>query len=88
MKFREYLKESHKDPFSKLPQDLTKLTKKQQKDVIAFFVTLPLKELRKRQDIVKKQQKDAYKQKNDLAMKNLQVKDNMLMNSIDKKEFG
>jgi len=43
------------DLFKDLPQDLTKLSKSQQKKWIDFLVKKPLRELRRNQDIVLKQ---------------------------------
>ena len=43
-----------------LPRDLTKLTEGQTRDLIRFFGKMPLKELRRRQDIVSAQQDTAY----------------------------
>lgn len=44
------------DEIQTLPQDLSKLTKEQHRKVIAWLSTLPLKDLRKRQDLTKQQQ--------------------------------
>lgn len=74
-------------------------TKADQKKAVAYFAQMSLKELRKRQDLVKAQQKMAYKMgttaidpvqrsKADTAMVNLNMMDNVLMAAVDRREFG
>jgi len=69
-------------------RDLTKLTDSKREEVIDYLVSLPLKELRKRQDLVRSQQERAYKSNNERALNNLEVMDDLLMLAVDKKEFG
>jgi hypothetical protein len=71
-----------------LPKDLSKLTDAQHTKVINTLSKKPLKELRKRQDLVNKQLETAHKQRNDEGMKNLQVMQKHLDSAVDKKEFG
>jgi hypothetical protein len=65
-----------------LPQDLTKLTKAQIKAIIAYHNTLTLAQLRQRQAIVKEQKIVAFKEQNEHAMNNLEVKDQILIQVI------
>ena len=71
-----------------LPHDLTEMTAIQQAAVVDYFVGLPLKELRKRQDITRLQIPSAFAHRNDLALGNLQITENLLAHAIDVKTFG
>jgi len=71
-----------------LPKNLNEMTAGQQAAVIDYFVRLPLKELRKRQDITRLQIPSVFAQRNDLALGNLQVMENLLTHAIDVKVFG
>jgi hypothetical protein len=71
-----------------LPKDLSKFTDDQHTKVINTLSKKPLKELRKRQDLVNKQLETAHKQHNDEGLKNLQVMQKHLDSAVDKKEFG
>ncbi|HUW08998.1 MAG TPA: hypothetical protein VM537_04675 [Anaerolineae bacterium] len=75
------------DGWSDLPKDLTKLTQQQHKDVIKFLAKKPLKELRRRQDLVTAQQEMAHQQGNDFAKGNLNVMWEHLMNAVMAREF-
>lgn len=70
-----------------IPQDLTTLTSEQTEYCVAHLAALPLRELRKRQDIVRGQQAEAFRQKNDRAMANLRVREDHLIHAIDRKCF-
>jgi hypothetical protein len=78
-----------------LPRDLTQRTPAQRAACIEFFMSLPLKELRNRQDLVKQQQEMAYNRymagrdvKNmELAMSNLSEMSNDLFEAIDRQQF-
>lgn len=65
-----------------LPQDLTKLTPEQHEKSITFLSSLPLPELRRRQAITREQLTVAFMERNDLAMRNLQVRDMHLLTAI------
>ena len=71
-----------------VPRDLTKLTPQQYQDVVKFYASLPLKELRRRQDINKHYMKIAYEQKNDELLANQRVIEQQLFEAIDLREFG
>ncbi len=73
---------------SNLPQDLMRCTTVQTEAVIVFFVKLKLRDLRRRQDICQGQRVEAFKQRNDLSMRNLQIVDSWLAEAIDRKEFS
>lgn len=83
----------------KLPKELSKMSKAQQKKVINHMSKWPLKKLRKHQEIVQKQKSLNYKEAEKLGFKNLpkeielagdnlDVMDKIVMAAIDKKEFG
>lgn len=74
--------------FSDLPQDLAQMTPEQYQRVVDYLVTKPLKELRRRQDLVAQQQEMAFQQHNDRALENLHVMQDYLADAVDKKEFG
>lgn len=74
--------------FSDLPQDLTALTPEQYQRIVDWLITLPLKELRRRQDLVAEQQRMAYQQRNDRALANMHVMGDYLADAVGKKEFG
>jgi len=78
------------DPFKglRLPRDLTKMSRGQQKKVVDQLVELGLRKLRRRQDIVQSQIPIAYEKRDDLALGNLQTMDNLLMWAVDKVAFG
>jgi hypothetical protein len=72
------------DAPSNLPQDLSRLSRSQTGEVISYLESLPLKELRKRQDLVRVQALRA----NEATLRNLRIMDQHLHAAIDKKEFG
>lgn len=72
-----------------LPQDLTKLTRKQTKELLAFYSSLTLSELRKRQALTQEQRVTAYNliQKNQgynaqLAYSNLEITEKLIFTVI------
>lgn len=73
-----------------LPKNPTgkNLTKKQINDWIDYLSKKPLKELRKRQDLIRGQIKIAFDTKNDTALETLGFIENLLTSAVDKKEFG
>lgn len=72
----------------RLPKDLSKMSKKQIKSVIVYLSKKPVKELRKKQDLVNKQIEKAFNEKNDFAMSNLGIMRDILTEAVMKKEFG
>lgn len=71
------------------PEDLTTMTKKQYRDSVNYLAeNKTLSQLRRDQDLVNKQITTAFEQRNDKAMANLRVREQALMEAIDKKEFG
>jgi len=77
-----------KDDWSDLPQDLTKMTTSQEQRVVTHLNKKKLKELKKMLDITQAQLKKAVKGKDDLAIKNLQTREDILIGVIAFKEFG
>ena len=75
------------DGWSDLPKDLTKLTDQQHKDVIKFLAKKPLKELRRRQELIQAQREMAYEQGNTVGLNNLQVMDQHVIQAIMAREF-
>lgn len=71
-----------------LPKDLTKLTKRQRTETINKLSEMPLKELRRRQDLNEAQTKIAFDKKNEIGLRNLQIDNDLLAAAIDKREFG
>ncbi len=76
------------DAFRDLPKDPTKMTPRQREEVISFLAAKPLKELRKRQDIVDSQIALAHRQRNTAALNNLREMYQHLVEAIDRKVFG
>jgi len=65
------------------------MTKKQYRDSVNYLAeNKTLSQLRRDQDLVNKQITTAFEQRNDKAMANLRVREQALMEAIDKKEFG
>lgn len=83
---------------STLNQDLSKWTPKQHGDAVKHLAKQPLKELRRRQDLVYSQQKIAHKQwqkasgaekkRLERGMSNLDIMNNHITEAINKREFG
>lgn len=69
-------------------KDLTKRSKAQRKRDIEVLAQKPLKELRKMQDLVSSQMRDAIAQKKTSTIDNLNLMTDDLIAAIDKKEFG
>lgn len=76
-----------KDTFWDLPRDLKKMSQRQVKEVVAFMAEWPLKKLREHQDIANAQIKIAFDRKDEFALVNLQIRQDILASAIDKKEF-
>lgn len=74
--------------FRDLPKDLTKLTTKQAKRIINYLAKKPLKDLRRRQDLLDPQRKRAYDKRDDFSLDNIRVRTELLRAAIDKKVFG
>jgi hypothetical protein len=86
----------------RLPQDLSKASKKQLKDTIDWLSQLPLKELRKRQDLTNAQIRQnfrAYEALNEadqkdpdhrvnMAARNLEIMSTLLIQAVSKSAFG
>jgi hypothetical protein len=79
-----------------LPQDLIQATEEQHEEIIIYLVSLPLKELRQRQSLVREQQTmaraEALRSGTDTrlerAMSNLQVMDGHLFRAVFRQTFG
>lgn len=61
------------------PRDMTP---EENESCVAWFATLPLTELRRRQSLVRAQQSMAFKQRNETAMADLDVMDRHLFEAI------
>jgi hypothetical protein len=70
-----------------LPKDLNFLTPGEIQRSVDYLSTLPLTELRKRQNLNVQQINLAFDQRNDAALINLQIMANHLLMAVDKKEF-
>ncbi len=66
-----------------LPKDLTTLSKEQIHEVTEYLTSLTLGTLRNRQTLVNTQISTAHAQRNDAALNNLRVKENLLTAAID-----
>jgi hypothetical protein len=71
-----------------LPKDLSKLTEGQHKKVIDDLAKKPLKELRKKQDLINSQLEIAHKKQDSGALKNLRIMQKHVDSAVNKKEFG
>jgi hypothetical protein len=63
-------------------------SKAQQRKAVDELAKKTLNNLRKRQDLVRKQIEVAYEKRNTAALKNLQMMDRILAAAVDKREFG
>ena len=70
-----------------LPQDVSMLTISNATSLIKQAVKMPLKTLRRNQDIVEQQKERAYKQKNHKALNRLEVMGDIYTAAVDIKEF-
>ena len=70
-----------------LPRDLTTMTPEQREAVIEFFRAMPLRELRRRQDISFVQGKAAWEQGRLLVSGNEEINYRLLTEAIIRKEF-
>lgn len=68
-----------------LPRDLTKLTAQQVEWCVAFHAAMPLREIRRRQELVERQIGLAWRQGNDFAPVNLRVKEELLRRGAERK---
>lgn len=85
--FRERKQKKQDKDLGDIPKDLTKMSEKQFDASVKKLSKLPLKELRRRQDLNEKQTKIAYDAKNDSALKNLKVREELYLEAIMEKEF-
>ena len=72
----------------RLPQDLTTMTPAQTERVVEMFSKMPLRELRRRQDLTHKQMELAFELRNDEVLANLQVRAEHLRLAVQRKVFG
>ena len=78
------------------PQDLRQLTPEQNEEIVKWFMSLPLKELRQRQALCVEQQKLAWNQLQnhgtnssaEMGMANLDITWGQLWRAISRKVFG
>lgn len=70
---------------SSLPQDLTKLTAEQAEWCVAYHAALPLAEIRRRQTLADQQIGMAWRQRNDFAINNLRVMEELLRRGAERK---
>ncbi|MGH7137034.1 MAG: hypothetical protein ACREHD_14940 [Pirellulales bacterium] len=68
---------SNKDHM-RLPHDLTKLTAEQAEWCVAYHAALPLREIRRRQELTDRQIGMAWQQRNDFALNNRRVREEIL----------
>lgn len=79
-----------------IPHDLREMTTVQSLEIVAWFATLPLKELRLRQSLCHQQQAMGHEQAQkhgmdtqlELALSNLDITDKQLFSAIWKQTFG
>lgn len=70
-----------------MSKDLTKLSSLEHLGFVTTLSQLPLSELRRRQDINQNQIATAFRQRNDLALGNCQVRERHLYEAINMREF-
>jgi hypothetical protein len=68
-----------------LPHDLTTLTAQQAEWCVAYHVALPLAEIRRRQELAECQIGLAWRQRNDFALANLRVREEILRRAAERK---
>lgn len=68
-----------------LPRDLTKLTAAQVEWCVAYHAAMPLAEIRRRQELVDQQIGMAWRQRNDFALANLRVSEEILRRGAERK---
>jgi len=83
---KESESKEHKD--EAIGEDLTTMKKPEIVDNLSTLSKKPLKELRRRQDLIESQMKRANEQKNTKAIKNLEIRGEMLIGAINIREFG
>lgn len=71
-----------------LPEDLTQMTTEQTQQVVEQLSRLPLRELRRRQDLTQQQSALAFELRNDDVLRNLQVRAEHLRMAVDRKCFA
>lgn len=68
-----------------LPRDLTTLTASQTEFCVAFYAARPLSDIRRRQVLTEQQIGWAVEQRNDFALANLRVREEILRLAADRK---
>ena len=68
-----------------LPRDLTKLTLAQVEWCVAYHAAMPLSEIRRRQELTDQQIGLAWRPRNDFALANLRVREEILRRAADRK---
>ncbi|MGH7140066.1 MAG: hypothetical protein ACREHD_30365, partial [Pirellulales bacterium] len=71
-----------------LPHDLTKLTAEQVEWCVVYHAALPLAEIRRRQELTDQQIRMAWQQRNDFALNNLRVREEILRRAAAMKAAG
>jgi len=69
------------------PGNLNEMTDAQREDVIAFYVRLPLAELRRRQRLNERTTERAWQGRKYRALRNVQVDAGLLTAAVDRREF-
>lgn len=67
-----------------LPRDLTKLTLAQVEWCVAYHAAMPLSEIRRRQELTDQQIGLAGRQRNDFALANLRVREEILRRAAER----
>lgn len=62
-------------------------TPEEQETIIAYFAKMALRELRKRQDLVKWQIQQAHEMRHDAVLEDLQMIQRLLSAAVDRREF-
>jgi hypothetical protein len=68
-----------------LPHDLTKLSAEQVKWCVAYHSAMLLREIRRRQELTDQQIGMAWQQRNDFALNNLRVREEILRRAAERK---
>jgi hypothetical protein len=67
-----------------LPRDLTLLTLAQVEWCVAYHAAMPLTEIRRRQDLAERQIGLAWQQRNEFALANLRVREEILRRAAER----
>lgn len=70
------------------PKDLTQLTTEQTEQAVEQLSKLPLRDLRRRQELTKKQMALAFEMRHDESLRNFQVRFEHLRMAVDRQCFG